>query len=210
MSLTKTIAILAAGIGLSGCSLIPGAVPGANQPVDVTTEKGAMQIAKAIESGDGVNCVITEEESGSTINYSMMGKKVRADGIEAQAGQKGTMISDGENLYTWTDETKEGFKMTLPPDEENQAALEQGEEVFEPIPDFASEEIRANMVEDGYDVKCQVGNVDEGSFVPPTDIEFTDFSSMMHKSLDAMSEGLEDLTPEQQVALEDAMKQYGQ
>lgn len=79
----------------------------------------------------------------------------------------GHMINDGAFTYTWDDVSKTGVKFAMTEDIQNM-----GEEAVEDNPQMAQMNKKT-------DYRCKVWIADANTFVPPTDIQFTDVSNMM-------------------------------
>jgi hypothetical protein len=156
---------------------------------------------------------MTKTDGSSTMDYIIKGKKMKISGMEYQGKKNtnGSMISDGEFMYTWDDTSKTGMKIAIPKEEDvSKLAREKGQEV----PSFSTEEDKKKYEDQGYRVDCKELAVDDSVFVPPSDVKFSDLSSMMENSKKLMVKPNEMPSEEQQKAMEDQvkemMKQYGQ
>ena len=171
-------------------------------------------LVNLLTSGQSVMC--TFEYSGESKNTSS-GTVYIANGnmkgefdVTDKDGKKShmQMIRNGDSNYIWGDEVDGGIKMTLATkDLESDTSTNQ---YF----DFNNNNVN-------YD--CSAWSADNSVFTPPTDIKFTDLSSMMPKKTDSMMQKDEEDTsadamdacaeiedPETKTACESAMKQYKQ
>lgn len=182
----KYLFLLASSVVLSGCSLLPQQNQDAMVPA---AEQNAMtkefeKVAMALQSGSGVECIFTRDTDGSTMTFQMLGNKTRASGqLNPDMPETSSMINDSENLYTWQDSTMQGTKMSLAKLNEATGEAEENEAM---IPDFTPED-EAKYESMGYSIKCDEKSLTDADFMPPTDVKFTDISSMMQKT-PAMSE----------------------
>lgn len=188
-------------------------IAGCNSKTPTDTTEGSSTSDKlkawtdAVKIGGGVTCSTTNTKTNTQSTYVAKGKKLHMKGLamgDQGTAEAGEMISDGEFLYTWDTEKKEGIKMAIPSEEElskNPGAPK--------APDFTSEDTIKNLEADGYKIDCNPGIISDAEFVPPTDVKFQDFSAMMDDVLKQTQED-KNLDEEQKKAIEDAMKQYAQ
>lgn len=115
------------------------------------------------------------EASGGEGTTYVSGGKVRSDFSSTQDGKAvaSHMISDGTTSYVWNEGDKTGYKMTISQEQMNAT----------PVP---STETGSNGgegdINQNYDFKCSAWIPDNSLFNPPSDVTFTDFSSMMQPS----------------------------
>lgn len=95
-------------------------------------------------------------------------------------------INDDEYIYTWSSQSNEGMKMSNETEEEQQEMDEYDSEDYDSSMDYRS------MSEYDFEYKCEDWSVDESMFVPPTNIEFTDFGQMIESMKDSMK-GMESM-----------------
>ncbi len=79
------------------------------------------------------------------------------------------MISDSKTSYIWTDDQKQGFKMTVDADAKTEAQTEAAKEAVD---------VNAKL-----DYKCGAWLPDASMFNTPAGIEFTDFSNLTIPSI---------------------------
>lgn len=140
----------------------------------------------------------------------MKDKKIKVTGITTAGEMKSqNMITDGTYMYTWDVSTKKGMKISL---EGKDLAAETRQQAA--APQLQSDEDKKKFEDEGYDVKCEVATIDDAEFVPPSDVTFSDLSSMMEQSKKMMVKPDDSLTPEEKSALDkqtqEMMKQYQQ
>jgi len=78
-------------------------------------------------------------------------------------------IDDGEFIYTWNSITKTGMKMPRGDEED----YEQYDDLDEDDMSVSSPDLKSTL-----SLKCERWTVDNRKFIPPSDISFTDFSSI--------------------------------
>lgn len=146
---------------------------------DSTAPEELSEISKAIESGKAVNCTLTDN-TGISMNYYLKGKKFKIVGMQGgQPSETITMISDGEIVYNWSDESKMGTKMKVIKPE----GIDQNSEAIGDSPDDLSKPSQPSDLKDfydqGYDIKCSPSEIADSEFVVPADVKFTDLTEMM-------------------------------
>lgn len=202
MSAKRYLVMGVAGMTLAGCTL-----PWMNKPQTTGEVVNEMQeLGAAMQAGEPMRCVMTDAE-GVRVEYDVMGEKMRMAGI--QMGEKtGYMINDGEYVYTWEEGGTEGMKIRIPTEEEIQETAEAAEEYAQDIPDFYSEGEMAEYEDMGYSIECNPTELNDDSFVPPAEVNFTDPTVMMQEAADEMD--ISELDPELQQQIKDAMEGLGQ
>lgn len=130
----------------------------------------ASSIRAMIESGKDISCTFAHSDEFASQNGTVYisNERMRGDFTitqESVGSFDAHMIRDGEWAYTWGDPSgqKIGAKISL-------ANLE-GDSDSESGPDLDQE----------LDLKCDTWSVDESFFIPPTDIEFTDFAAQLEQ-----------------------------
>lgn len=141
--------------------------------VTVGTEtSGPKSLKDLILGGVAQKCTYTDTTSGTEgVSYIANGK-VRADYTtsEGTTTTNGHMIADGTTSYVWMDGQDTGFKMSFDLNEE--AATDVPE-----VPE--GQDNQALDVNEAMDYKCSPWLVDGSMFSPPSNVTFTDFSSML-------------------------------
>lgn len=206
MTKKATLSILSIScLTLVGCNRL---MPQSNQPQSAKQQLSqAQEIGQAMKNGTPLKCQI-ENAEGNKMEYLIKGQKMKMTGNMLAMGQAksatGAMISDGEMIYIWDETTKEGFKHPLPDPNELSEIPNQPE-----LPDFSNEATEQEYVDQGYTIDCQPGSASDADFTPPADVTFQDLGTMMEQSQNMMDKTMagQELTPEQQQAIEDAMGQ---
>lgn len=182
-------------------------------PLDQTqseTIDETQQMAKLVAQGKPVACVVTDKKTKSSYTYKMINKKVRISGMTTTGNtDKSSMLIDEENMYIWDENKMTGMKWAIPnEDEAKKLAEQQGQS----IPDLSTEESRKKYVDMGFTINCEGTTVNDADFIPPADVTFSDFSSLMDASKQLMQNPTGTMSPEQQKLLqqqsEDMMKQF--
>ena len=207
-------------LSLGATVLVAGTIFAAcNKPKQQTTsdlQREANEIAAAIQAGKPIKCTITrvetEEHAAAQMEYLMKGEKIKMTGVEIQGNEQdqGAMISDGEFVYVWDNQTKEGFKFPVTDPEEAQEAASNKPDG----PDFSQEDVQRQYEDQGYTLDCDQTNISDEEFTPPADVTFQDFSAMMEgmmqEAQDSMKNATNGLTDEQKAAMEEVLKQSQQ
>lgn len=121
----------------------------------------------------------SEDGSNEGTTY-IASNKVRTDFTGSDStgeSYEGSMIMDGEFMYTWTTDTNQGIKMPIT------ETMEQEVEKAQENPDEYKNEYIDPDVKTDY--KCSAWNVDNSKFIPPSTITFMDMSEQM-KAYDEM------------------------
>ncbi len=152
----------------------------------VATPSGGGSVQKTLKelftSGVAQKCTFSntsETPAVQGVTYISSGK-VRGDFTTAIADKTITshMIVEGNTNYMWTDEQKIGFKMTMDTD----AATT-------PMPTGSAMSQQAFDMNKTMEYNCSPWVVDASLFVPPTNIEFSDFSDMLKSSGEGIPAG---------------------
>lgn len=208
----KSIFLLAAAVILAGCTFPPKKT---SQPEAPSTKAEMVtqfeKVADAMASGKSVECVMTQVTSNNSFTYQVKGKKIHAFGqLSPEASESGNMLTDGEFMYTWSDQTKEGTKFLIPTETEVE---QQPEDLSKVVPDFRNTDTQQEYENLGYSINCTEKNLDDSVFIAPSDVKFTDLSQMMgaakqyqQQMKDASTSGGSELTQEQ---LQQMMKSFG-
>ncbi len=146
-----------------------------------SAQSEAMQFAEAINSGRPTTCTLTK--GADSMEYHIKGKMMAAD-ISTTIEGKTTlshMINDGSYLYTWSDTQKQGVKMSIPSEEDSQAAVDKAKEYQAAAPKFEGEADYESFKSQGYTINCNTSSVGDSVFTPPSDVTFTDPTQMMQQ-----------------------------
>lgn len=169
--------LLAIAITLAAC----GAPKGVGQKAD-QGEAFNGSVQDLIKLGKSTKCVLQGKEGDSIASGTtyISGNKARGDFQMTGAGETATnghFISDGTWMYSWNDASKD------------QAVKFKIDEMQKPEFKGQADTKGASNYEDIMDYKCYSWTANQSSFVPPADINFTDFSETM-KQLQNQTEGL--------------------
>ena len=121
-----------------------------------------------------------EDESASGVVY-VKGEKFRTE-ISNSEGSVYS-ISDGTDMYTWTDFQKDGFKMNL------EKLKEMGNDVET---DVETEDVEFQSLDAEYNYRCLPWVANENKFVPPSDVEFVDYTELMEQ-MQEIADGFENI-----------------
>lgn len=171
------------------------------QTVNQTMSEAA-EFAKAIESGKPTTCIMTK--GSEKMEYFLKGKKMFAN-ITTMIENKtivSHMINDEKFLYMWSDDQKQGSKISMIIPSPSTSSSSPSEPL---TPKFESEKDYENIKNEGYNINCKSSNIDETAFVPPLDIKFIDPTEMMKAIPSPDAAGNIDMS-----RFEELQKQYGQ
>lgn len=173
------LVLLGSALILTGCShQVKQTMPETELTSDtMTTSQEFSTVAAAIASGQGAECEMTSATEDSVLNYQIKGEKMRMMVTNtADITSSGMMISDGNYLYSWSDESKQGMKFTVPTEDELKNLTEQQGQT---LPDFSKPDTQEKYQDLGFTIRCTTKEVPDSVFIPPTDVTFTDASAMM-------------------------------
>ncbi len=180
-------------------------------PAEQTQQQAAaegQEMASVVARGGSIRCELSKRDGSSTVSYAMKGKKIHTTGMEYEGqNTKSEMISDGEYMYIWQVDTKQGVKTKLPSEEDMK---EMTQEVKNSVPDITTDAGKQEFEAQGYTIDCKEQAVADTEFVPPTDVKFTDTSALMQGVLDQVKGQEKKMSPEQQEQLQQMMQQFQQ
>lgn len=181
------ILILLALLGVGGYFLMnrsktPAATTSnETQMVETKQETGMMQKRSTFRDLLGLKqnltCTYSDPQSQSVGTMYMSGEDVRTDfDVTTPEGTSvvSHMITDGVDVYIWTDGQTLGYKQTLLEIEDG------GQEANEET----SSESKVVDVNQEVDYECGNWTVDNSKFALPSGVEFKDFSSMMQDAME--------------------------
>ncbi|MEX0895782.1 MAG: hypothetical protein WDZ94_02480 [Patescibacteria group bacterium] len=168
------------------------------QPAPEATEEAAVEITsssdpESIETslkelltlGRNIACTFTSTTDASTTTGNVFvtnqGERMRGDFQTTDDNEEvydSHIISDGEFTYLWMDSQDQGYKMSIDPEDDS---------IF-PSTEEEAEDIAT--IDENADVSfsCNSWSPDQSMFVPPSDIEFIDFSQQI--------ESLQNISPQ--------------
>ncbi len=135
-----------------------------------TVGRGA--ISELLAQGRPMNCSFVhnnaEMGTGNGVGY-FDGKRMRVDSNLMKDGMafESHVIHDGKTLYTWTKSSEGNFAFMMPAVETEADAT------------VAEQNDSRDVLEENVEYSCDPWSPDEGKFIPPSDIEFSDMSKMM-------------------------------
>lgn len=102
--------------------------------------------------------------------------KMRGDFQSASSTKTGAthMVNDGTYIYMWTDGQQSGYKMSL-------AVMKQQEAQITESPSNGTSSSQPVDMQQKADYSCGPWSVDASLFTVPTNVTFTDYSSMMQQ-----------------------------
>lgn len=151
-----------------------------------------MKAAEAMQAGTPMHCTMSGPD-GSMETW-VSGEKSKVYGTNVAMGSAGTgyMINDGEWVYMWQEGATEGTKIEVVDDEEEVVEEEEVEEMPEAeVQDFDVQEMMDEFK--NYEYECKEERIPDSTFVPPSDVTFTDMMEQMEQMMQGfeMPEGME-------------------
>ena len=127
--------------------------------------------------GSNQQCTFADQESGSSGRIYTGNGNARGDFDSQAEGSKSTshMIVDSKHMYIWTDQEAKGFKMSR----------DSVEKVQKNLPTNNPKTVDINKK---VDYKCSSWSVDASVFVPPSTMQFEDYSAMMEEAQKMMDD----------------------
>lgn len=156
-----------------------------------------------IATGKSGVCTVTNRETGETTEMFIKGKKMKFSGTNLGMPEPETamypqptrvqtvsyFLNDGEYTYIWEQNAKTGFKTKLPSEEEVKKMAESvpaTEPENEQVADTSSPNIAQFESNDAYTINCDMKDLPESEFMPPTDVKFMDFTQMSEEFMKSM------------------------
>lgn len=146
--------------------------PALNSNSNNTGSNPFTSIQDALSKSLSLECTFTDDKGRQTKTYIKAGA-VRTDFTGATPEESGSMVLKDKKMYSWSNGTKEGFMMEVPDVKitPSQTTTTTSDKTANPADALA-------MIEK-YKDSCKPGTVSDSLFTPPSDIKFTDYSSMM-------------------------------
>lgn len=146
---------------------------------------GAGSFASLMGLGRNLTCDFTdvsEETNGAVAGtVYIAGEKLRGDFEMEQAGvvYESHMIHDDSTIYTWTESDQGMVAMKFSkPEDETTIGSDSSESAGESF-----------SMDESVDYDCRPWSVDQSVFVPPSNIEFTDFDVFMQNAMQGLDVG---------------------
>lgn len=169
---SKIIFVVLLPLLLAGCTY-PWQKP-VQKESGQATEQGQKEegwsLKKALSLGESIKCTFKSEQ-GET-NSWVKGNKMKVIGSNFGKSGNGGMINDGEYIYIWGDNEKDGMKYKL-------SALQQedqGKPVDNQFESWKNPEKWASEVESKYKTECGKVVINDNEFVPPDNVTFKDLT----------------------------------
>lgn len=126
------------------------------------------------------SCSFSDDMGNSGTLYSGGGSvRVDAQSMHDDAPVTSHLVSDGNYMYLWGDDSTEGMKMGINEIEEAQANT--SSQYNTP---------KAFDVNESVNYECNPWSVDDTMFALPSNITFTDFSKMMEDAMNSMNDSV--------------------
>lgn len=125
-------------------------------------------IKDALSRSVSLECVYTDELGAQTTTYVKDGA-IRINSQGADGVEPGGAIIKDNKMYTWSDETREGFIIKMQ-DTDTDETIE--------IPTSQGDKRAFIDALEAYRDNCKVTTVADSNFTPPDDIVFKDIASM--------------------------------
>ncbi|MFW5884958.1 MAG: hypothetical protein ACOCUF_01895 [Patescibacteria group bacterium] len=130
-------------------------------------------IADLMKRGNALKCEWSMDDSGQKgegVVY-VSGEDYRQEvNLTEPQTMKAYSVSDGEFIYNWTDQAKQGMKMKKSKAESQQAQQQE-----------ADQEPNTVDINENIDFNCSGWSVDESKFNLPEDIDFIDLDEQMNQ-----------------------------
>lgn len=138
-------------------------------------DKISGKFADLLNAGKSMECTFSGETDGYKTSGTVFvaGKNMRGDFNSESKGKMmdSHMIQNGEKIYSWTTEPKQGMMMKITKEDQARNQEEADSAANKPLD-----------VDKNYDYNCKGWSGDQSKFQPPSDIEFQDLSVMMEKA----------------------------
>lgn len=167
---------ISATIALVSLGMLAACAPAT--PVQEEPETMSMTFDELLEQGDDFSCTFTDTSDGTsttgTVYVSSSDERLYGD-FQVTDGETydAHIMHDGMTTYIWTSNMAQGIRFDIGEDESI----------------FGDEETEDGVGiddEEPIDFACDDWDVDEDLFVPPSDVEFTDFGAMMEGMMQGM------------------------
>ena len=165
-----------------------------------TTASVISSIKEALAGSQSLQCDFTDESGRKTVTYIKSGA-IRTDMTATDPKQSGSMIFKDKKMYYWNGKT--GTVLTFD--------IQEMEKITPPVttPSVKQGENPQDVVAslEKYKESCKQASVADDLFTPPTDVKFTDLTSMM-KSLKSVPSAIPSGVSEEQIkAMQEAVQQ---
>src|SRR5579872_3913805 len=154
------------------------------QSGQMTTQKKSL--FDFFSMGGSQKCTFTDKTTGSSGTVYVSSGKMRGDFQSTNNGKATVshMINDGKYVYYWSDGVKSGYKMSL--DFVKQQAAQVSMAPGNNSSENQTPSQAVNMKQQA-DYSCGAWSEDGSLFIVPTDVTFTDYSTMMQGAMHSMT-----------------------
>lgn len=144
-------------------------------------------LRELIDGKQSQKCTVKVESGEGEVTSEMWTKNGKFKQISKTKGLSEEMedltiytISDGEWIYSWNDKSDKGMKFSV----------RESEEMADNVP----EEMKGSAVDwdEKIDFDCKATSVADSEFVPPTNIEFTNWMKEMTKMQETATQQMEE------------------
>lgn len=141
-----------------------------SEPIILTTTSN---FADMLKSGRSLECAFSSTDEGITTTGTMWidGSSQRMKGAFARDNETYNVIVANSLYYMWGSELEQGIFMTIDPGEAFGHSTVDDQDSN--IPDVGLTDTMP------VDFSCKKWFIDENTFMPPTDVQFTDMTAMM-------------------------------
>lgn len=178
-----------AGTSLTACLPTNGQPAASPAPTATSDDEATNTISQAMMTGASLRCQIVNAERGETISYVTKDKKMHVTTTmmnDENQTQNSFMINDGQYIYIWTDGEPNGYKsQTITEEDLKDIADKAPNTSQQTVPDFSQTEIQQEYEDKGYTISCDPAQVEDSTFIPPTNVSFQDMSALMDGALEA-------------------------
>lgn len=188
VGMTLTTKIILGVVGLVVVGGIGYSVATNDGSSSMTSDSGDVfsgNVFGLMQRGGDWKCTWSGNQDGVSIEgvVYVSGDRFKSESTMVTSGMNvsAQAVSDGEFIYAWSNEAPMGVKFPLAEAESMAADVEASADV-----DAA---VEAQQFAEDYDYACERWNADADVFAVPSNISFSDFSTMMQNAFDMMNSG---------------------
>jgi len=174
------------------------------QTQPLAEEEEQTSILAWLQGGKGVECTVQTAEG--EINVKTRDNKVRVFGIdyfspdeEEATAEQGEMLTIDDWLYIWSED--EGFKYNL------KTLEEMSQESENVVKDYSWQNMAQQWEDDELEYDCEETRIPDDTFIPPSNIDFVDWTETMQK-IQQMGEELSEELDEGEVINQEDIEKY--
>lgn len=158
-------------------------------PLSSLSGNPADVFSNALTGSGSVSCEYTDAQ-GQIVKAYVKNGKIRTDMTGGTQGNMSFIMRD-KTMYSWKQGTNEGFAYKIP---EVTGTQDQSDVQITPG-QTGTDDIKANIEQ--YKESCVNGSVDDSMFELPTDVNFTDYSTMMQDATKQIPADYKQYIPQQ-------------